>query len=788
MSDIKIKLEAEKTTANLVNKVYEKLKKNISLYKKVINRPITISEKILIGHLANYKDIESANDYLIPTKSYVLLKPDRVALQDVTGQMTILQFSQAGLKQTSVPTTVHCDHLIQARVGSEPDTKAALYENNEVYQFLESASRKYGIGFWKPGAGIIHQVVLENYAFPGGLMIGTDSHTPNAGGLGMIAIGVGGLDAAEVMAGMPWELLYPKRIGVYLTGKLNGWTSPKDIILYVASKLTVSGGTNAIVEYFGPGARTVSCTGKATITNMGAEIGATCSLFPYDKTMDTYLRATGREAIADLANKNINLLTQDNEIEKEIEQNPENALKYFDQFIEINLSNLEPYIVGPHTPDLARPISNMAEDVKNNNYLDTISVSLIGSCTNSSYEDMSRAADIAKQAKERGVRTKIPLQVTPGSEKVRSTIERDGQMQILKDIGANVLANACGPCIGQWNRPELKKGEPNTIVTSYNRNFPGRNDGRRETMNFIGSPELVIALALAGRLSFNPLTDSLIANDGTLFKLDPPKTAPEVPENGFKDVQDIYVPPSDNPDNVDIQINKNSDRLQLLKPFSKWDGNDLDKLPILAKVKGKCTTDHISPAGPWLMYRGHLDKLSDNLLLGAVNAFQDGKIGIGKNILNSKNESFAHIAREYKTKSLKWIIIGDKNYGEGSSREHAAMTPRYLGCAAVIAKSFARIHETNLKKQGILALTFSDETDYEKILEDDRISIINLKDLKPKIPVDCILYHKDGTIETISLQHSYNESQLEWFYAGSALNVLKSKDEFKDAENKLVSN
>jgi len=788
MSDVKIKLEAEKTTATLVNKVYEKLKKNISLYKKVVNRPITISEKILIGHLANYKDIESANDYLIPTKSYVLLKPDRVALQDVTGQMTILQFSQAGLKQTSVPTTVHCDHLIQARVGSEPDTKAALYENNEVYQFLESASRKYGIGFWKPGAGIIHQVVLENYAFPGGLMIGTDSHTPNAGGLGMIAIGVGGLDAAEVMAGMPWELLYPKRIGVYLTGKLNGWTSPKDIILYVASKLTVSGGTNAIVEYFGPGARTVSCTGKATITNMGAEIGATCSLFPYDKTMDTYLRATGREAIADLANKNINLLTQDNEIEKEIEQNPENALKYFDQFIEINLSNLEPYIVGPHTPDLARPISNMAEDVKNNNYLDTISVSLIGSCTNSSYEDMSRAADIAKQAKERGVRTKIPLQVTPGSEKVRSTIERDGQMQILKDIGANVLANACGPCIGQWNRPELKKGEPNTIVTSYNRNFPGRNDGRRETMNFIGSPELVIALALAGRLSFNPLTDSLIANDGTLFKLDPPKTAPEVPENGFKDVQDIYVPPSDNPDNVDIQINKNSDRLQLLKPFSKWDGNDFDKLPILAKVKGKCTTDHISPAGPWLMYRGHLDKLSDNLLLGAVNAFQDGKIGIGKNILNSKNESFAHIAREYKTKSLKWIIIGDKNYGEGSSREHAAMTPRYLGCAAVIAKSFARIHETNLKKQGILALTFSDETDYEKILEDDRISIINLKDLKPKIPVDCILYHKDGTIETISLQHSYNESQLEWFYAGSALNVLKSKDEFKDAENKLVSN
>jgi len=785
---INTKQEAEKTTTSLVNRVYEKLQKNISLYKKVINRPITMAEKILVGHLANYEDILSANDSLIPTKSYVLLKPDRVALQDVTGQMTILQFSQTGLKQTAVPTTVHCDHLIQARVGSEPDTKAALYENNEVYQFLESASRKYGIGFWKPGAGIIHQVVLENYAFPGGLMIGTDSHTPNAGGLWMIAIGVGGLDAAEVMAGMPWELLYPKRIGVYLTGKLNGWTSPKDIILYVASKLTVAGGTNAIVEYFGPGTRTVSCTGKATITNMGAEIGATCSIFPYDKTMDTYLRATGREAIADLANKNIDLLTQDKEIEKEIEENPENALKYFDQFIEINLSNLEPYIVGPHTPDLARPISKMAEDVKKNNYLDTISVSLIGSCTNSSYEDMSRAADIAKQAKERGVRTKIPLQVTPGSEMVRATIERDGQMQILKDIGANVLANACGPCIGQWNRPELKKGEPNTIVTSYNRNFPGRNDGRRETMNFIGSPELVIALALAGRLSFNPLTDSLIANDGTKFKLDPPKMAPEVPKDGFKDVKDIYVAPADNPDSLEIKINKNSDRLQLLQPFSKWDGNDFEKLPILAKVKGKCTTDHISPAGPWLMYRGHLDKLSDNLLLGAVNAYQDGKIGVGKNILNSKNESFAHMAREYKAKGLKWIIIGDKNYGEGSSREHAAMTPRYLGCAAVIAKSFARIHETNLKKQGILALTFSDETDYEKILEDDRISIINLKDLKPKSPVDCILFHKDGTIETISFQHSYNESQLEWFYAGSALNILKSKDEYKDADAKLISN
>ncbi len=778
MSNIDSKIEAETSTSNLVTKVYEKMENNISKFRKVVNRPLTISEKILIGHLDKSMNLGSEDgggieDALTPSKRYVLLNPDRVALQDVTGQMTIMQFIQSGLKQTAVPTTVHCDHLIQARVDSESDTKAAIYENNEVYQFLESASRKYGIGFWKPGGGIIHQVVLENYAFPGGLMIGTDSHTPNAGGLGMIAIGVGGLDAAEVMAGLPWELLYPRRIGVYLTGNLNGWASPKDIILYVASKLTVSGGTNAIVEYFGPGARAVSCTGKATITNMGAEIGATSSLFPYDKTMETYLRATGRKSIADLADKHIDLLTQDPEIEKEIGENKENAIKYFDQLIEINLSELEPYIVGPHTPDLGRPISKMAEDLKNNKYLDKISVSLIGSCTNSSYEDMSRAADIAKQAREKGIKTKTPLQVTPGSEKVRATIERDGQMQLLKDIGANVLANACGPCIGQWNRPELKKGQPNTIVTSYNRNFPGRNDGSRETMNFIGSPELVTAMALAGRLSFNPITDTLIANDGTEFKLNPPQLAPEVPVNGFKETLDTYVPPSGDPDQIEIMVNKNSSRLQLLQPFEKWDGKDFEKLPILAKVKGKCTTDHISPAGPWLMYRGHLDKLSDNLLLGAVNAYQDGKVGIGKNTLNSKVESFAHIARDYKERDLKWIIIGDTNYGEGSSREHAAMTPRYLGCAAVIAKSFARIHETNLKKQGVLALTFEDPLDYDKIMEDDRISIIGLDKFAPNSAVNCILHHKDG-IEEITLHHSYNESQIEWFKAGSALNILRS--------------
>ncbi|HZD83068.1 MAG TPA: aconitate hydratase [Nitrososphaeraceae archaeon] len=763
------------TTPELVYATYKKLKNNISGFRKIANRPLTLSEKILIGHLV---DIDKKNEPQ-PGKSYVFLQPDRVALQDVTGQMTILQFMQAGLKRTSLPTTVHCDHLIQARVESESDTMAAIYENNEVYKFLESASRKYGIGFWKPGAGIIHQVVLENYAFPGGLMIGTDSHTPNAGGLGMVAIGVGGLDAAETMAGMPWELLYPKRIGVYLTGKLNSWTAPKDIILYVASKLTVSGGTNAIIEYFGPGSKSISCTGKATITNMGAELGATCSIFPYDKRMETYLRATGRGSIADLANEHIELLTEDYEIEQEIAaeevEQKNSRKKYFDQLIKVNLSELEPHIVGPHTPDLARPISQMAEDVKNNDYLDKISVALIGSCTNSSYEDMSRAASIAEQAKSKGVKIKVPLLVTPGSEMVRATIERDGQMESMKAIGATVLANACGPCIGQWSRPELKKGEPNTIVTSYNRNFPGRNDGRRETMNFIGSPEIVIALALGGRLSFNPFTDELTTKDGIKFKLDPPNIAPEVPEDGFKSVKDIYVSPSDDPDSINVIINKKSSRLQKLEPFTQWDGNDYQNLLILSKVKGKCTTDHISPAGAWLMYRGHLDKISDNLLLGAVNAYTGG-VGNGKNILTGEIESFPHIAREYKEKGLKWLIVGDQNYGEGSSREHAAMTPRYLGCAAVIAKSFARIHETNLKKQGVLALTFENTYDYDKIMEDDRISIVGLQGLQPGMTVRCYLHHNDGTKEEINLRHSYNKSQIEWFRAGSALNVLRTKE------------
>ena len=751
------------TTPELVSGVYSKLEKNIEKYRNVVGRPLTLSEKILAGHL---EQIPEAS--LDGGKNYVFLRPDRVALQDVTGQMVMLQFMQAGLKQTSLPTTVHCDHLIRAEVEGDIDMKVSLDENSEVFKFLQSAAAKHGCGFWKPGAGIIHQVVLENYAFPGGLMIGTDSHTPNAGGLGMIAIGVGGLDAAETMAGMPWELLYPKRIGVKLTGKLNGWTAPKDIILKVAEELTVSGGTNSIVEYFGPGTESISCTGKATITNMGAEVGATCSIFPYDSRMETYLKYTNREKIAELANSKKDLLVAD----PDVEQNPE---KYFDKVIEINLSTLEPHIVGPHTPDLARSISELANDVKSKDYVDPISVALIGSCTNSSYEDMSRAASLAEQAKAKGIKAKIPLLVTPGSEQIRGTIERDGQMDSLKDIGATVLANACGPCIGQWNRPELDNNDKNTIVTTFNRNFPGRNDGHRNTLNFIGSPEMIIALALGGRLTFNPLKDDLTAADGTKFKLEPPKPAPEVPSEGFMRPEGIYVAPPENSDNLEVIIDPNSKRLQKLAPFTKWDGRDFDKVPIIAKAKGKCTTDHISPAGAWLSLRGHLDNLSDNMLLGAVNAFND-EVGKGKNVLTGNIEPFAKTAREYKSKGMRWVIVGDKNYGEGSSREHAAMTPRHLGCAAVITKSFARIHETNLKKQGILALTFSNPDDYEKIQEDDRISLVGLNEIAPQKPVKCILSHNNGTDEEILLSHSYNQSQLEWFKAGSALNVLRNKN------------
>ena len=751
------------TTVEMVQNIYSKLEKNVLVFKKTLNRPLTLSEKIFAGHLEE----KFLSKILAEGTEYVFLRPDRVALQDVTGQMVMLQFMQAELKSVVLPTTIHCDHLIQARTEGKSDTKLAIFENNEVYNFLESSASKFGAGFWKPGAGIIHQVVLENYAFPGGLMIGTDSHTPNAGGLGMLAIGVGGVDAAETMAGVPWELLYPKRIGVYLKGEMNGWTSAKDVILYVAGDLSVSGGTNSIIEYFGPGTKSISCTGKATITNMGAEIGATCSIFPYDERMEVYLKSTGRKQIADLANKYKEYLTADSDVE----QNPE---KYFDKIIEIDLAKLEPHIVGPHTPDLARPISQLADDVKNKNYPDNISVALIGSCTNSSYEDMSRSASLAKQAQSKGIKSKIPLLVTPGSEQIRATIERDGQIDSLKSIGATVLANACGPCIGQWHRPELKQGERNTIVTSYNRNFPGRNDGKRETMNFIASPELVTALALGGNLSFNPLNDSLIASDGTKFRLDPPERAPDVPDREFVNVKDIYLPPSENPDAVQVLIDPKSERLQKLEPFTAWDGQDLNNLHIIMKAKGKCTTDHISPAGPWLRLRGHLDKLSDNLLLGAVNAFND-EVGKSKNSLTNKIENCAEIARQYKKQNISWIIIGDDNYGEGSSREHAAMTPRYLGCKAVIAKSFARIHETNLKKQGVMALTFDNPEDYEKIHEDDKISINSLSNISPGKSVDCTIEHVDKTSEKIILNHSYNDLQIEWFRVGSAMNFLRKK-------------
>ena len=751
------------TTPEMVKEVYAKLKMQSTVYKKTVKRPLTLTEKILAGHL----DEKFLDKILDEKTNYVFLKPDRVALQDVTGQMVMLQFMQAEMKSIALPTTIHCDHLIQARTEGKSDTKLALFENNEVYKFLETSASKYGAGFWKPGAGIIHQVILENYAFPGGLMIGTDSHTPNAGGLAMIAVGVGGVDAAETMAGMLWELLFPKRIGVHLTGKMNGWTSAKDVILYVAGELSVSGGTNSIIEYFGSGVESISCTGKATITNMGAEVGATCSIFPYDERMELYLKSTGRTEIAELANEYKDFLVADSEVE----ENPE---QFFDRIIEIDLSKLEPYVVGPHTPDLARPISELSEDVKNNDYLDEISVALIGSCTNSSYEDMSRASGLAEQASSKGVKARIPLLVTPGSEQIRSTIERDGQIDLLKSIGATVLANACGPCIGQWHRPELKQGQKNTIVTSFNRNFPGRNDGKRETMNFIASPEIVIAFALGGSLSFNPIKDYLESDDGTKFKLEPPKLAPDVPDDGFLVANDIYIPPSKNPDQVEVLIDPNSDRLQKLEPFSEWNGQDFEDIPILIKAKGKCTTDHISPAGPWLRLRGHLDKLSDNLLLGAVNSYND-EIGKAKNLISQNIENCAQIARQYKQENINWIIIGDNNYGEGSSREHAAMTPRFLGCVAVITKGFARIHETNLKKQGILALTFSNSNDYEKIQEDDRIHLKDLSKFSEGTKITCVINHKDGKSEEISLNHSYTNSQIEWFKAGSAMNVLKNK-------------
>ena len=756
-------MDTTDSTPKFVAGTYAGMERRLAVVRGRLGRPMSLAEKVLLAHLDDPEGQE-----LEPGESYLMLRPDRVGHQDVTGQMAILQFMQAGRDRVAVPTTVHCDHLIQARVEGRSDTDAAIAENKEVYDFLQSAASKYGMGFWKPGAGIIHQVVLENYAFPGGLMLGTDSHTPNAGGLGMLAIGVGGADAADVMLGLPWELRYPKRIGVYLTGEMGGWTAPKDVILFLAGVLTVSGATNAIIEYFGPGTESISCTGKATITNMGAELGATCSVFPFDRRMDTYLRATRRGELADLAHANVHLLRGD----PEVEADPQ---RHFDRLVEIDLSSLEPQVVGPHTPDLARPISALAMEIEERGYIDQISDSLIGSCTNSSYEDMCRAAEVAEQARERGIKVRVPLLVTPGSEQVRATIERDGQMASLQAIGATVLANACGPCIGQWRRQDVPEGQPNTIVTSFNRNFPRRNDGRAETMSFIASPETVIAYALAGRLSFNPLTDSLEAADGSLFSLEPPKPAPEVPSNGFLRAEDVYIPPAEDGAAVEVRVSPDSNRLQVLDPFLPWDGEDFVELPLLLKARGKCTTDHISPAGPWLRYRGHLNNLSDNMFLGAVNAYT-GEPGKGLNQLNGEAaQPFHQTARHYKSLGVRWLVVGDHNYGEGSSREHAAMSPRFLGAAAIIARSFARIAETNLKKQGLLALSFSDPADYDRVQERDRISLVGLKDLAPGRPVSCHLHHADGSRETIQLRHTLNAPQIEWFRAGAALNLLREQ-------------
>jgi len=750
------------STPEMAANIYETMERNLTIVRRRLGRPLTLADKVLLGHLD-----DPENQEIEPGKSYLLLHPDRVILQDVLGQTAMLQFMQTQREKVAAPTTIHCDHLIQARVEGEADLHESLQENQEVYDFLRSAAAKYGAGFWGPGAGIIHQVVLEHYAFPGELIIGTDSHTPNAGGLGACAVGVGGADAVDVMAGLPWEVLYPQHIAVYLTEKLSGWTAPKDVILYVAGQLTVAGGTNAIVEYIGPGARTISATGKATITNMGAELGATTSMFPYDERMAKYLRATGRGDLVPLAEQCKHLLEPD----KEVEANPD---KYYERVVKLDLSKLEPYVVGPHSPDRARPISKLAAEVTDakNQFRDDISTALIGSCTNSSYEDMSRAADVAEQAKSHGIKTAVPFLVTPGSEQVRATIERDGQMQSLKDINGVVLANACGPCIGQWRRANETVGIPNTIVTSYNRNFPRRNDGQPTTMNFIGSTELVTAFALAGRLSFNPLTDTLAGADGKEFKLEPPKPAPEVPAQSFARGRSVYVAPPENGSNIALKVDPHSERLQLLDPWPAWDGNDFLDMPVLMKTKGKTTTDHISPAGPWLSLRGHLDKFSDNMFMGATNAFT-GEAGKGKNVLTGETGlAIAKIARAYKSKGIKWVVIGDHNYGEGSSREHAALSPRLLGGVAVIARSFARIHESNLKKQGLLALTFQDPTDYDHIREEDRISLLGLAAMAPGKPVECLVRHADGTTETLRLSHSFAASQLEWFRAGSALNLF----------------
>ena len=746
----------------MIKQVYQHFPEKIKEVKKQLGRPLSFAEKVLLAHLHPSQKLEDFKRGL----SYVEFAPDRVAMQDATAQMALLQFMQAGRSQVAVPSTVHCDHLIVAKSNAKEDLERAIKMNQEVYDFLSSVSAKYGIGFWKPGAGIIHQVLLENYAFPGGMMIGTDSHTVNAGGLGMIAIGVGGADACDVMAGLPWELKWPQLIGVKLTGKLNVWTSAKDVILKVAGLLTVKGGTDKIIEYFGEGALSLSATGKGTICNMGAEVGATTSIFAYDDSMYRYLVATGRKDVAELANSIKEYLTAD----PEVYAHPE---KYFDQVIEINLSELEPHLNGPFTPDLATPISKIKERAKKNGWPLKVSVGLIGSCTNSSYEDISRAASVARQAIEKKLKAQAEFCITPGSEQVRYTIEQDGFVEIFHKIGAKVFANACGPCIGMWDRAGAEKKEKNTIVHSFNRNFSARQDGNPNTYAFVASPELVTALAIAGRLDFNPLSDTLINEEGKAVKLDPP-TGYELPPKGFRVGDPGYQAPAADGTTIEIKIRPNSQRLQLLEPFAPWEGTDWYGLKLLIKVKGKCTTDHISPAGKWLQYRGHLDNISNNLLLGAVNAFT-GEAGKTKNQLTGFYEEVAKVQRSYKAAGMGSVVVGDENYGEGSSREHAAMEPRYLGVKAVLVKSFARIHETNLKKQGVLALTFANKSDYDKIQEDDVLDIIGLKEFTPAKPLTIILHHKDGSSEEIQANHSYNAQQIEWFKAGGALNIIRSK-------------
>ena len=748
---------------DMIQRVYSRMGEHVSDARKLLNKPLTLSEKILYSHLSD-GDVSTVYGR---GESYVDFSPDRVAMQDATAQMALLQFMMAGKDKVAVPSTVHCDHLIQAKKNANLDLAQAMDENGEVYEFLESVSNKYGIGFWKPGAGIIHQVVLENYAFPGGMMIGTDSHTVNAGGLGMVAIGVGGADAVDVMAGMPWELKFPKLIGIKLTGQLKGWVSAKDVILKVADILTVKGGTGSIVEYFGPGADKMSCTGKGTICNMGAEIGATTSIFGYDKHMGKYLRATGRGSVADLADANSELLCSDQDV-------IDNPSKFYDEYYKIDLNQLEPLLNGPFTPDRSTPISKMTKEAKKENWPTKIEVGLIGSCTNSSYEDISRSASIAKQALDKGLNIKAAFTITPGSEQVRHTIERDGLIDIFQKVGANVFSNACGPCIGQWARSGAEKEEKNTIVHSFNRNFAKRADGNPNTYAFVGSPELVTALAIAGDLTFDPQKDYLTNKDGQKVLLDSP-IGEDLPRNGFS-VDDLgYQEPAEKGDKIQVIINPKSERLQLLSPFDAWDGKNIIGMRLLIKAKGKCTTDHISMAGPWLKYRGHLDKISDNMLTGAINYFNNQPNYV-KNQLNGKYEPVPKTQRHYKSAGIPTLVVGDENYGEGSSREHAAMEPRFLGVKVVLVRSFARIHETNLKKQGMLGLTFNEKSDYEKICEDDSFDFIDLDSFSPNRPLILLATHSDGSSDEIICNHSYNDVQINWFKAGSALNLIRQNN------------